>query len=372
KYGVKGSAFNWRHDTMDARTACDLVDKLFFSVRNSIWLPQNGFELWSVYYLLRKGMSLDRIKKFLVSFNAGVKERMIHGGRRPVSRELIESIATCSRFEDGIEPDLSPAEIYSGSRFVEAEQFWAGQFASSLQVSNVEELREGERADDSQWVSVPLLLSAGSIERLESQHEADLSRVLLAAYAVLLSRVAGREDAVIVARVPATDRPVTCPVRLSPSWEVSFRQFVEDAEKRVADSLAHSLYAFYILGNSGRLAEYDVTPPALGVGYVFAPDCGDATPAGLREELKYYPEVAGAMNLVLSASRSAEGVRLQLEYASGQFRREVVEKLASCFESIIAQVSDRPDSPLEEVTLGEDVPARAVAAKADESEVFNF
>lgn len=372
KYGVKGSAFNWRHDTMDARTASDIVDRFFFSVRNSIWLPQNGFELWSVYYLLRKGMTLDQIKKFLVAFNAGVKERMIHGGKKPVSRELIETLATCSRFEDGVEPDLRPAEVYSGASFVEAEQFWTGQFASPWPASNVAELREGEGAGDSQWAGVPLLVSAEALERLESQHEADLSRVLLAAFAVLLSRVAGREEAVIVAHVPASDRARTCPVRLSPSWEVSFRQFVRGTEAGVADALAHSLYAFYILGNALRLAEHGVTPPAFGIGYAFAPAFEDAPTAGLQEELKYYPAVAAEMSLVLSASKGDDGVKLQLEYASDRFRREVVEKLASCFESIIAQVSDRPDAPLEEMTLGDDVPGRAIAARADESEVFNF
>lgn len=372
KYGVKGSAFNWRHDTMDARTACDLVDKFFFSVRNSIWLPQNGFELWSVYYLQRKGMRLDQIKNFLRCFNAGVKEKMIHGGGKSISRELIDSIACCARFEGGVEPDMRPAEVYSGAGYREAERFWVEQFSSPWTTSNVEELSESGGTDDSGWASVPVLVGSDILEKVEAQHEAGLSRILLAAFAVMLSRVAGREDAVIVTHLPDEGARSACPVRTSASWDIGFRQFVRSTESRVTASLAHALYALNILSNPYRLAEYGVTPPVFGVGYSFASAPGSAATEGLQGELKYYPDVAGSMGLVLSVRREEGGARLRLEYASDLFRGEVIEKLAACFESIMAQVSDRPDALLEELTLGGEILDRAVAVKVDESEVFNF
>jgi radical SAM PhpK family P-methyltransferase len=83
--GIQGSAFNWKHDTMDWRTACELVDRLFLEVKNSIWLPQYGFEIWSLFYLQRKGLSLQQIKSFLRCFNAAVQEKRLDSGRTEVS-----------------------------------------------------------------------------------------------------------------------------------------------------------------------------------------------------------------------------------------------------------------------------------------------
>lgn len=98
EYGVKGSAFSWSHDTMNAQMASDLIDKMFLSTKNSIWLPQNGFELWSVFYLQRKGMKLDQIKAFLQYFNAGIKEKLTSSGCAQISSEIIEGMRVNCRF----------------------------------------------------------------------------------------------------------------------------------------------------------------------------------------------------------------------------------------------------------------------------------
>jgi anaerobic magnesium-protoporphyrin IX monomethyl ester cyclase len=92
QYGIKGSAFTWSHKTMDYKMACDWVDEMFLSVKNSIWLPQNGFEQWSTFYLQRKGMSLDQIKWFVKCFNEIIKEKLRSPGKKDSSPELIENL----------------------------------------------------------------------------------------------------------------------------------------------------------------------------------------------------------------------------------------------------------------------------------------
>jgi radical SAM PhpK family P-methyltransferase len=87
-FGVKGSAFNWTHDTMSVDQAADLVDDMFHNVRGSVWLPQNGFEMWSLFYLQRHGMSLPQVKDFLRSFNGAVATSM--GGGAPSAEVLAE------------------------------------------------------------------------------------------------------------------------------------------------------------------------------------------------------------------------------------------------------------------------------------------
>ena len=104
-YGVKGGSFNWSHNTMDYREACDLVDKMFLNIKNSIWLQQHGFEQWSTFYLQRKGMSMDQIKNFLRSFNAIVKEKLVHPEKKEIEPQLIENLRAASQFSKPEEQD---------------------------------------------------------------------------------------------------------------------------------------------------------------------------------------------------------------------------------------------------------------------------
>jgi anaerobic magnesium-protoporphyrin IX monomethyl ester cyclase len=95
--GVKGSAFNWSHHTMDAPRACAIIDDLFQNVRSSIWLPQNGFEMWSLFYLQRIGMTLDQIKEFLRAFNGIIADGLRHPGRTASDPEKLRELAARAR-----------------------------------------------------------------------------------------------------------------------------------------------------------------------------------------------------------------------------------------------------------------------------------
>ncbi len=73
---IKGSGFQWSHPSMDSPAAARLVERLFLDIRNSTWLPQYGFELWSVFYLQRKGMSLAEVKRLVSAFNAAIRYKL--------------------------------------------------------------------------------------------------------------------------------------------------------------------------------------------------------------------------------------------------------------------------------------------------------
>lgn len=92
QYGIKGSQFEWKHKTMDAHIACDLIEEIFLSVKNSTWLPQNNFEFEGVFQLLRRGMSLEQIKTFVEGFNQGVKDKLIDNKNQELSFMAIEKI----------------------------------------------------------------------------------------------------------------------------------------------------------------------------------------------------------------------------------------------------------------------------------------
>jgi radical SAM PhpK family P-methyltransferase len=100
EYNLEGFGFKWSHRTMNARKACDFIEKIFLSIENSIWLPQFGFEQWSTFYLQRKGMSMDRIKAFLKSFNAVLKYQILHpGNQKEIDNHLLENLEKCCHFD---------------------------------------------------------------------------------------------------------------------------------------------------------------------------------------------------------------------------------------------------------------------------------
>jgi p-methyltransferase len=65
EFGLSGTGYAWKHNTMDWERASDLVDEGYRTISNSTVLPLYGFDLWSIAYLLGKGMSLDQIRRFL-------------------------------------------------------------------------------------------------------------------------------------------------------------------------------------------------------------------------------------------------------------------------------------------------------------------
>lgn len=98
EYGITGSAFTWSHNTMDSQTACDLVDKMFLDVENSTWLPQYGFEQWSLFYLQRKGMPYEQIDAFIRAFNEAIKDKLRDARKSEVSPQLFERMRVHSEF----------------------------------------------------------------------------------------------------------------------------------------------------------------------------------------------------------------------------------------------------------------------------------
>ncbi|MGP4096444.1 PhpK family radical SAM P-methyltransferase [Nonomuraea sp. KM90] len=99
EFDVSGSMFNWRHRTMTAGQAADVIDDMFLNTRESIWLPQSGFELWSVFYLMRRGMALDQVKQYVRAFNDAVAENVGRSTPVDVSAAAVNRLIESATFE---------------------------------------------------------------------------------------------------------------------------------------------------------------------------------------------------------------------------------------------------------------------------------
>jgi radical SAM PhpK family P-methyltransferase len=65
RYHIEGDGFVWNHATMDSLEAMDHIDRMFLTIKESIWLPQWSFDFWIIPYLIGKGLSTAQFKEFM-------------------------------------------------------------------------------------------------------------------------------------------------------------------------------------------------------------------------------------------------------------------------------------------------------------------
>jgi anaerobic magnesium-protoporphyrin IX monomethyl ester cyclase len=247
--GIRGEAFNWSHDTMDCETACDHIDRMLLTIQNSVWMPQNGFEQWSTFYLQRQGMSRAQVKEFVVAFNDGIKESVLFPEQREVSREIIARIRKSCQWDckdQGSAADRAKS-AFSPAAYLAAETFYLSKVCAGAPRSKLDGLITRDAPAIEPERSIDLGVIQGS------------AHGLLAAYAVLLSRIDGREDTLIMVD--------GLPIRLQPRANAIFEDFVDEVVGRLAEAAPHARYGIHFLSNKLRLGRHGLTPPALDVGF---------------------------------------------------------------------------------------------------------
>ncbi len=369
EYGVKGLSFNWSHKTMDYPTASDLVDQMFISVKGSLWLPQNGFEQWSTFYLQRKGMTLEQIKTFLRCFNAAIKDKLIHPHKKTVDADLLESLKISCQFDSQVETDMRPVEVFSG--YDNAERYWLQTIGRAATASNIEMLRDEHSSDDRSFDFLSLRVEKAALEELTGVVGVPLSEIVLACFSILLSRVSGRVGTLIVDGTRAHDRQEALPLHLEPSRELSFADFLQGLHSQRQQAMPHRLYAFYILGNPVLMQARGGTSPVFDVGYLYREAAEEKDNPASCAGWKSHFEDADKLALVLEAS-AGEEMQLRLIYRKDWLRREVVEQLGSFLNSIMHQAAQHPDAPLKEISIERARKKATPAVEAHISEVFNF
>ncbi len=96
--GLQGQGFNWSHDSMDSVTAAQLVDDMFLNTQGSVWLPQYGFDTWSIYYLINRQITLSELKRYICAFNAGIRAKLLHPECGEVPDSLFRQMHSLANF----------------------------------------------------------------------------------------------------------------------------------------------------------------------------------------------------------------------------------------------------------------------------------
>ena len=94
KYNIKGKSFEWSHNTMDSSTACDIIDRIFLSIKEPIWVPQYNFDINNLLHLMHRGMNQEQVKAFLRTFNSGIREKLINPSSTEISPQVFSRLKT--------------------------------------------------------------------------------------------------------------------------------------------------------------------------------------------------------------------------------------------------------------------------------------
>ena len=365
RYGLKGYHFSWSHDTMDVSTACDLVERCFFTFDTPLWVPDPGFNFVSLFLLQNRGMSFEQIETFLRSFNSVIREKMLEPARREPSPHLIENLRRASQFDRPAAVEPEAFEIFSAERYTAAERFWLAEFSNGPLPATGKARLAPEPGEP--WQQGPLLpLSRLQLETLEQTCGAGRGSVLLAALAAALLRLDGRDDTAVVA---AVGDGAPFPVRLTVTEKLAFRDLAREAQRRRATAAPHQPFAPIVLAGVFRMPGYLKASPVFDLGYL---EALEATSAAEDSLPRFAAPAYRDLTLILRLDVRADGLTLQFLSSPGVWAPERMEELGVALLEILSVAAADPDIPVGDIPLAMPAPPAEISERPLSSLQFNF
>jgi anaerobic magnesium-protoporphyrin IX monomethyl ester cyclase len=331
KYGIRGSAYNWAHATMDSRQAADHVERTIMAVQGSIWLP---YYFWNVFYLQRLGMTLDQMKDFIRSFNGIVKEKMVDPRRTADDSLLLGTLRRACQFDRPFAGEPGPVETLTGASYAAAEQFWVEEVRGvRAEAADPEEAAEWgpETAAD---------VETAALSALCDRCGAEPGEVLLAASAVLFAGALRRDDLVVIASLEGLDRGFL-PLRLALPPQASFRAVVAEVSRARQRAEPHAGWGLYLVSNPDRMAVLGGACPPLPGVFAWLED-GEASASALLGELaRACPAAAPGIETALVAAGRNGGIQ-----AAAAQRQTLAAGGAPWLAAFLRAAASEPDRPV--------------------------
>ena len=92
KYNINGKSFDWSHNTMDSSTACDIIEGIFLSIKEPIWVPQYNFDINNLLHMMHRGVTQEQVKAFLIAFNSGIREKLIDPSSVEIGPQVVSKL----------------------------------------------------------------------------------------------------------------------------------------------------------------------------------------------------------------------------------------------------------------------------------------
>jgi hypothetical protein len=215
-------------------------------------------------------------------------------------------------FEQAVQSILKDNE-----RYLEDERFWH-QELDNAPLSNLEMFSAPE-GSSAGWSSIPCDIPSDAIESICARLKSDSTVVLLSVLSVLLSRLNGREDFLVLTSIDQT----TLPLRLNPSWNLGFGELVEQVSHKLTLARVHSA------GASVDNAMFDV-------GFAF--EATRFSVETFQQNLTLVLETTNDLNVAVAYERTRLGP-------------DAAERIRSYLQAIISDVAADPAHVLGDIIL---------------------
>jgi hypothetical protein len=227
----------------------------------------------------------------------GVQLHLEHeSSAAPLAQKLVEG------FDRAVQ-----AIVEDNERYLADVQFWREALADAP-LSNIQMFGSPEDSSAA-WTSLPCDVRRDQVESICAALHCDSTVVLLSVLSVLLSRLNGREDVVVLTSIGGT----VVPLRLNPSWNLGFEKFVQQVREKL--KLAHE--------HSAGASLVDVT-----------------FDVGFADEAASFEKLQQNLTLVLEATNVAS-----------RLRREATEQILSYLQAIVSDVAADPARALGNIVL---------------------
>ena len=318
------------------------------------WLPEG-------FVITERGRIMDDYSVEIIPYflSDGVEIFVPHMAT-PAVKTLVDGFAA------NLVPELESILRYC-EEYVDAKEFWVREFAKVAGKMKIEEEIDGRGVTTKGRASVERRVEKSVIDRALLNFGTDESQLLLAAYAILVSRLSGGEDIVALCTIDQDDASAVFPLRLNPTWSSTFKLFIEEVKSKFRQAAAFGQYAFDILSEEKSKPGRQHSAPDAGyvckqAGFKHG---GARPPIGLQaNSLPLYQEP----DLSLEISESADAIDLRFDYEKTRFDVESVNRLGVYLNSIIEDVAANADVRLDEIEFERgrkmDDPASALAKDA--------
>jgi radical SAM superfamily enzyme YgiQ (UPF0313 family) len=292
-------------------------------------------------FLLHKGSPWgEYLMEFMpVLTGDGIQVYLMHLGDPDMSK-IAEAIL--NNLRDEIEAVIAECE-----RYIAEMRFWQREFADYTAKPNIDVNASYEAAERGQSM-IRFKAPKSALEDLQSECGVGLSSIILSAFTILLSRLSGREDVLIVLSLYEGTANKLAPIRLRPYWTSSFRNLAREVSSKISQATGNSAHVFDIIAREFSDAENDGLPPIFDVVCEFRES---SKSSDIEESFKESKINNKAITLALVAEYDGSDLNLQFKYERACLSRDLIEKMCSYLTIIFDESAKNVDSLVGEIKI---------------------
>jgi amino acid adenylation domain-containing protein/non-ribosomal peptide synthase protein (TIGR01720 family) len=210
------------------------------------------------------------------------------------------------------------------------------------------------------WFAMPRE-RASSLKELSRQESATLFMTLLAAFVLLLSRWSGQNDVIVGSPIAGRKRkPVESmiglfvnllPLRTQMHKSMTFRQLLASVKKTTLDAFANQEVPFEKLAGALYGERHAAGQPLQVIFAMQNQASGLPVVAGLKATVLEIESRTAKFDLLLEIFETDAGLSGRVGYAEDLFRVDTIERLIESFQTLVAAVTNNPDSNIYELPL---------------------